>query len=235
MQVNLLKNIVTSIVGGSAGGIVDLLYNKKNVNEFLIAKKLKLTINQTRNVLYRLADEGLVSFIRKKDTKKGGWYTYYWTLNSGKSLIKFRDTLIKNIETQQQQLAGRKSGRFYTCKNCLIEFSEETALLNNYTCSECGQVVELKDLSVENTHADKDLAKTRDLLEKVKEEVEIIILKENKARDRKHKAEAKKQKATRAAKKLATNKAAGGAVKPAKPLKSKKVKRASASSRKKKR
>jgi len=88
MQIKLLKDIVSSIVGQSSSKIVDLLYDKKNVNEFLIAKKLGLTINQTRNVLYRLADEGLVSFIRKKDNKKGGWYTYFWTLNSGKSFVK---------------------------------------------------------------------------------------------------------------------------------------------------
>ena len=50
--------------------IVDLLYGKANVNEFLIAKKLNVTINQARNILYKLGDEGLVSFIRKKDKKK---------------------------------------------------------------------------------------------------------------------------------------------------------------------
>src|SRR3989344_5879391 len=85
MQIDLLKEIVSSVAGEKAKAVVDLLHQKKNVNEFLVAKKLKLTINQTRNILYKLADEGLVSFIRKKDTKKGGWDTYFWTLNSGKS------------------------------------------------------------------------------------------------------------------------------------------------------
>ena len=71
MQIKLLKDIVSSIVGQSPAKIVDLLYGKKNVNEFLIAKKLKLTINQTRNILYKLADEGLVGLVRKKASKKG--------------------------------------------------------------------------------------------------------------------------------------------------------------------
>ena len=51
MQIELLKSIVSSIAGDKAKGIVELLIKKKNVNEFLIAKKLNLTINQTRNLL----------------------------------------------------------------------------------------------------------------------------------------------------------------------------------------
>src|SRR3989344_1408899 len=121
MQIKLLKDIVANISGIGTEKIVDLLYGKKNVNEFLIAKKLGLTINQTRNILYKLADEGLVSFIRKKDNKKGGWYTYFWTLNSGKSFTKFRETLLKNLNELKEKLGKRKVGRFFYCVNCNIE------------------------------------------------------------------------------------------------------------------
>lgn len=203
MQINLLKNIVSSIVGNSAIGIVDLLYNKKNVNEFLIAKKLKMTINQTRNILYRLADEGLVSFIRKKDSKKGGWYIYFWTLNSGKSLIKSKDKLIKTIGTLEQQLSQRKHERFFYCKNCEMEFTEDIALTNNYTCPECGQVLDIKDTSSEVSQYEKEIAKFKALLMQVGEEVQVIGVKENKARERKRKAEEKKKSVERAAKKKA--------------------------------
>ncbi len=213
MQIHLLKNIVTSIAGSNASGVVDLLYNKKNINEFLISKKLKSTINQTRNILYRLADEGLVSFIRKKDVKKGGWYTYYWTLNSGKSLLKFRENLKKNIETLEQQLAQRRTGRFFFCKNCEIEFSEESALTNNYTCPECGQVLDVKDLSVEISQIEKDIMRLRSLLATVQEEVQVISGKEIRARERKLHAEVKKKQAERAAQKKARAKTAASLVK----------------------
>ena len=125
MRVDLLKNIVTSVVGAPGSAIVDLLHSKKNVNEFLIAKKLNLTINQTRNILYRLADEGLVSFIRKKDTKKGGWYTYFWTLSSGKSLMKFREKLIGHLDEAKSEVARRTSVRFFRCDICDKEYTEE--------------------------------------------------------------------------------------------------------------
>src|SRR3989338_5700405 len=112
MQIDLLKEIVSSVVGQTGNSIVDLLYGKKNVNEFIIAKKLNVTINQARNVLYKLADEGLVSFVRKKDRKKGGWYTYFWTLNTGKGLYKFKNILEKEIENLQNQHNTKKTKRF---------------------------------------------------------------------------------------------------------------------------
>ncbi len=55
MLIKFLKRIVEEVAGESAGEIVDFLSNKSNINEFIIAKKLKLTINQTRNLLYKLS------------------------------------------------------------------------------------------------------------------------------------------------------------------------------------
>jgi len=73
MLKDLLKEVVAIVAGKQAEEIADILDSKKHVNEFLIAKKLGITINQTRNILYKLSDFGLVSFIRKKDKRKG-WY-----------------------------------------------------------------------------------------------------------------------------------------------------------------
>lgn len=201
MQVNLLKSIVSSIAGQNSAGIVDLLHDKKNVNEFLIAKKLKLTINQTRNILYRLADEGIVSFVRKKDRKKGGWYTYFWTLNTGKGLLKFKDNLSKTIEGLKMQLATRRTERFYYCANCQIESNEESALLHQYTCPECGEVLQLKDKSKEIENLEKEISKLEAVLSNVDQEIGTITKKEGMAKARKMRAEEKKKSKERAAKK----------------------------------
>ena len=96
MLENFLKEVVSIIVGKNSELIADLLNSKKHVNEFLIAKKLSITINQTRNLLYKLSDFGLVSSIRKKDKKKG-WYTYFWKIEVLKSLKFLEDILLKNI------------------------------------------------------------------------------------------------------------------------------------------
>lgn len=193
MQIKLLKDIVSSVIGPSGARVVDLLYDKKNVNEFLIAKKLNLTINQTRNILYKLADEGLVSFIRKKDAKKGGWYTYFWTLNSGKSLAKFKESLVKMMADAESKIKSRRAGRFFFCENCHIEYDEENALIHSYTCPECGEALILKDNAVEVENLEKEREKLGSILSEVNEELEVIGEKQQKARARKTKAEQKKK------------------------------------------
>lgn len=197
MQIDLLKEIVGSVAGEKAKSIVDLLHGKKNVNEFLIAKKLKLTINQTRNILYKLADEGLVSFVRKKDTKKGGWYTYFWTLNVERGLAKFKDHLNDLINSEKQQIQTKKTERFFFCPNCQIEMGEEQALSIQYTCQECGQTFELKDNSKEIMALEKEITKQEKILSELDKELGTINVQQNKAKARKLKAEEVKKKKER--------------------------------------
>jgi len=201
MQINLLKDIVVSIAGRSAANIVDILHKSKDVNEFIISKKMKITINQTRTILYDLLEEGLVSFTRKKDKKKGGWYIYYWTLNSGKSLRKFRERLQKRLSDINSEIGNRKSRRFYLCENCSTEYTEENALLNNYSCPECGEVLSLKDTNAEITSLQKEANKISNLLSEIDGEISLIEEKETKTKHRKHLAELRKKKAQRELKK----------------------------------
>ena len=70
-QEKLIHDLVEEMAGENNGRIVDILFGKKDVNEFSIAKKMDLTINQVRNILYKLSADGLVSFIRKKDKRIG--------------------------------------------------------------------------------------------------------------------------------------------------------------------
>jgi transcription factor E len=198
MQVKLLKDIISDIAGVQAAAIVDLLHNKKNVNEFLIAKKLSLTINQTRNILYKLADEGLVSFIRKKDLRKGGWYTYFWTLNTGKSLLKLKEKLETRIKDLGHRLKSRKTRRYYHCPNCDIEYGEEHALIHNYSCPECGEILKLKESAAEIENIEKEMSRLKEVLLQVDEEIGIVTKKEERARFRKLKLEEKKKKEERA-------------------------------------
>lgn len=201
MQIKLLKEVTTFIAGAAASAVVDLLYGKKNVNEFLIAKKLKLNINQTRNILYKLAERGLISFIRKKDRKNGGWYTYYWTLDIGKSLDVLKNSLTQELTSFQSQLAARKNDRFYVCKNCDSEMTEEQALLGNFTCPECGEVLELRDNTELVTQLEASIERHKTHLAALGGELAIVHQKEESVRLRKKKAELKKKKVERERKK----------------------------------
>ncbi|MBS3092724.1 hypothetical protein J4466_04890 [Candidatus Pacearchaeota archaeon] len=173
MKIEFLRDIAAMVAGKNAGQIVDLLSDKKNVNEFIIAKKLGLTINQARNILYKLSDEGLVSFIRKKDRKKG-WYTYFWTFNTDKALILLQKHISKEIEQLEYQLKSREQKRFYICKTCNTEVTEETALLHNFICPECGEVYELNDNKKAISEINSSINRLRRQLEEINKEVRII-------------------------------------------------------------
>jgi transcription factor E len=144
MQEKLLFDLVEELAGEETGRIVSILFNKKHVNEFLISRKMELTINQVRNILYKLSNFGLVSFIRKKDNKKG-WYIYYWTLNTEKSLAMIEDSLQKKITALEEELQRRETERFFVCKPCGIETTEALALEHGFSCEECAEVYNLSD------------------------------------------------------------------------------------------
>jgi len=166
----LLDEIVVSVVGKSAEGIVILLNTPKYVNEFIIAKKLGITINQTRNILYKISDFGLVSSVRKKDKKKG-WYTYYWKFEILKCLEFLRDFLLKSKSEIQAQIDIRSSKVFYVCESCGLEYDEDDALLMNFTCDECGEIFTVKDNSKLIKDFERNISKIDEKLKVVHEEL----------------------------------------------------------------
>jgi len=196
---------MTIVVGKQTEEIVDLLDPKKYINEFILAKKLDLTINQTRNILYKISDHGLVSSIRKKDKRKG-WYTYFWKIEALKSLEFLKRNLNKKINQFNNQIKSRETKRFYVCERCGIEVSEENALLYNFTCNECGAIFTLKD----NTKLIRDFKKHSERLKKdlelVNQEIGIEREKLEKRKIRELKKEAKIAKQKRALKQRAGKK-----------------------------
>jgi len=208
-----LRDVVIIIVGKHAEPIAELLHTKKHVNEFTIAKKLEITINQTRNILYKLSDFGLVSSIRKKDKKKG-WYTYFWKIEIGKSLEFLKTRLEQKKGVFETQIKNRETKQFYICELCSIEFSEEHAMLNDFTCNECGGVFtpkkdeklikgmkrNLEKIENEISDIDKELDKEEEVQEKLKQKV---FKKERKEKEEKKKESAEKRRITREAKRKA--------------------------------
>ena len=171
-----LKEVVGVIIGKQAEELAELLNSDKHVNEFLIAKKLDITINQARNLLYKVSDHGLVSSIRKKDKRKG-WYTYFWKIEVIKSLDFLKDLYIKRMEQINNQIKSREVKQFYFCEKCNIEVTEENALLRNFICNECGVVYTLKD----NTDLVKEFKKN---VLKIERDLDILNIEINNEREK---------------------------------------------------
>ncbi len=210
MQDKFLKEVLGIVAGKQAEEIVNLLDGTKYVNEFIIAKKLDVTINQTRNILYKISDYGFVSSIRKKDKKKG-WYTYFWKIEILKSLNFLKNLLEKNLNQLELQIKSKETKRFYICERCNIEFSEENALSHDFSCDECGSLFTIKD----NTKVLREHRRAYELWKKQLNFVEQEIAKEEKKIEKKKLKEAEKEKPKKKVKKKVVKK---------KPVKKKTIK-----------
>jgi len=226
-QIELLKELVRSIVGKGTEVIVDIITPGKSVNEFKIADRLKLTINQTRNILYKLYNQNIVSFTRKKDEKKG-WYIYFWTLDMQKSLERLIAFKKKELYDLEHQVSSKANKHFYICASDNIEFNEETAINHDFICPECGQLLQLatfdKKIAELNVHIlkiKKELAEVEEELAKIKviKEKQLEKEREQQRKERLRKLKLKKAKNKRLNKPKITPKKAKSKSKPKKKKK----------------
>ncbi len=152
----LLAEVVTEVAGENVLKLVKALKNKKNVSEFKLADAIDQEINITRNMLYRLYDHNLVSFVRKKDKKKG-WYIYYWTFNP-KRIKELVANLKKiKIERLKERLQREKTTNFYTCANKCIRLDFDQATEFEYKCPECGEILNQEDNNKKIAELQKEL------------------------------------------------------------------------------
>lgn len=141
----LLTEIVRDIAGNEGVSVINILKDRDNYSEFKIAEKLNVTINQVRNVLYKLSEKGLLTFTRKKEKEKG-WYVYFWTLDKQKTLNYIIEYKQQKITHLRQQLAIETTTTFYKCPTSCIRVSAEHALELNYQCNECGKVLAVDEV-----------------------------------------------------------------------------------------
>jgi len=160
-----IDDIICQVAGEDVLPLVKVLKNKKNVSEFKIAESIKKEINLTRNMLYRLYDHNLVSFIRKKDKKKG-WYIYYWTFNAKKIKDVIKSLKKNRLINLKERLQRENSSQFYSCKNKCIRLDFEQATDFEFKCPECGELLNLEDNSKKKKELKEEIDKLRKELKK---------------------------------------------------------------------
>ncbi|MFH1054161.1 MAG: hypothetical protein V1740_07115 [Candidatus Woesearchaeota archaeon] len=141
---SLIKDVLSEIVGSDTIPLVMYLKNKKNISEFKIAESIKQEVNITRNMLYRLYDVNLVTFIRKKDKVKG-WYIYYWTFNPKRVKYLVQDIKVKKLDGLKERLKRENQSNFFICKNKCIRLDFDQVTEFEYKCPECGELMHEDD------------------------------------------------------------------------------------------
>ena len=144
----LLTSTTAEAVGEDAVEVVIYLKGKENISEFQIAEDLKIDIHQIRNILYRLNNLHLATYIRKKDRQKG-WYISYWTINAGRYKEIHEKLQVERLEKLKTKLDREQEYRegLYICPNLCTRMNFESAMELNYKCPECGKILNPQDNS----------------------------------------------------------------------------------------
>lgn len=156
LSTKIIDDVISRVAGEDVIPLVRFLKNKKNVSEFKLAEKIKTEINVTRNMLYRLFEHNLVSFIRRKDKKKG-WYIYYWTFNTKRIRYLLKDLKKKRLIRLKERLKRENSGQFYICEESCIRLDFEQATNFEFKCPECGRLLNLEDNEVKIAEIKKEI------------------------------------------------------------------------------
>lgn len=153
--------VITEVAGEDVLPLVRNMGSRKNISEFKLSENIKREINHVRNMLYRLYNANLVSFIRKKDKTKG-WYIYYWTFNKDRIKELIRSIKKRRIEQLKERLKHEKSSQYFICKSRCIRLDFEQATEFLYKCPECGSLLQeennskmIKDLEMELRRLEK--------------------------------------------------------------------------------
>jgi transcription initiation factor TFIIE subunit alpha len=106
-----------------------------------LAKKLKVKVSDVRASLNKLHNEGLVAYIRDKNSETG-WYSYSWEINE--SRIK---RWMSDKEAASEALRPREGVDLYFCKDCgpdsTITFESASECL--FKCPSCSCALDLMD------------------------------------------------------------------------------------------
>ncbi|MDD5650406.1 MAG: hypothetical protein PHF86_08340 [Candidatus Nanoarchaeia archaeon] len=164
-----LEDLVAHMISKDAAPVIDQLLKRKNVSEFTLAEKLKMSINQFRNIIYKLDAHNLVSSTRKKDKQKG-WYVYYWTFYPERLEKLYWNLKRRKLEKLKKRFALEQHSDFYVCPNKCTRVSANEGMELNFRCPECGKLLQedkfntLKKLTQEIENLEAELTKANQLI-----------------------------------------------------------------------
>ncbi|MDP1728944.1 MAG: hypothetical protein Q8L27_01935 [archaeon] len=155
---NIVKELIREVVGPDGVPLVEIILKKENVSEFKIAEKLKITVNQVRNILYRLQDHNLVLFTRKKDKSKG-WYIYFWTFDHAKARILLLKHKAAKLEVLKLRIEKERDSAYFVCPNKDMRAAFENAMELQFKCPECGEVLKQEDNQAKMAQVETEINK----------------------------------------------------------------------------
>jgi transcription initiation factor TFIIE subunit alpha len=122
--------------------VVNILKNKSEATDEMLANESTVRLNTVRKILYKLYDHGLVSCTRVRD-EKTGWFIFYWKLQMDQLDAFIRSRKRRVLEKLKHKLDYEANHSFFVCKKCGdVRVTFEEAMESSFRCSKCGGQLE---------------------------------------------------------------------------------------------
>jgi len=131
-----VRQMLIELGGENALAIIRNFYGNHSDDE--LSKKLKLKISDVRATLNKLHNEGLVNYIREKDSETG-WYSYSWSLNIPR--------MERWAGSQSLKIGDLVGSQYYFCPTCgessITNF--DSAAEDDFRCERCNKLLDFID------------------------------------------------------------------------------------------
>ncbi|AJF60881.1 TPA: hypothetical protein HA239_03435 [Candidatus Woesearchaeota archaeon] len=142
----LIREVIGELVGPEYVDVALYLHGKKDVSELVVAKDLKISIQEARALLYRLYESNVVVFERKRDKHKG-WHISHWDFLDANVIKLYQRSQQEKIEELKTRLEREQQNEFYMCKYACSRVEFDKAIELNFKCPECGTLMNPQDNS----------------------------------------------------------------------------------------
>ncbi len=135
-----VADLLKQYVGEEVAELIRELAKKKDYSEFKLAEAVGREVNETRNLLYKLYNSSLASFIKKKDNKIG-WYIHYWTFHEDKVGAFLLNEKRGRLELLREFISKETKSSPFSCANACVGIDFDKAFDLSFRCPECGELL----------------------------------------------------------------------------------------------
>ncbi len=208
----LVKDFIVSRYSNEAYSIL-LALDREGKTDEMIAKKVKLKVNEIRAYLNQLHYDGIIYYTKEK-AKDSNWYTYTWFVKKERISELLKERYVELLEELKKKLEYENTYTFFKCKKGCSKLPFELAFEYDFKCPECGGVMKSYNNSKDKKKLEKEIKQIEEFLKKQEEdEVNFEKSKKQKSLKQEKKKTVKKEVKKTAKKKAVEKKKKTGRVK----------------------
>jgi transcription initiation factor TFIIE subunit alpha len=160
-----IAKLILGIAGKDGLHLYKILSRVDKMDEFELARKLNLEVNVVRSLLYKLYNEKLVEYTKKRDRRKG-WWIYIWKIVPERPLYLLKKRRKLKLLRLKEKLEKEKVIQLFQCDKCRLRMSFTKAMQNNFCCPYCGSQLVAVDSSIIVKELEKEIAEIEKTLSK---------------------------------------------------------------------